>query len=48
MKIRWPGQFAAALLALASLSVPTLAWSQNVKITPLGSHTGELCASTGR
>ena len=36
-----------ALVALASLAAATacsLAWSQNVKITPLGSHTGELCA----
>jgi L-ascorbate metabolism protein UlaG (beta-lactamase superfamily) len=32
----------AALLALAS--TPALALSQNVKITPLGSHAGELCS----
>jgi len=31
------------LLALAVAAAPALA--QNVKITPLGSHTGELCAS---
>jgi L-ascorbate metabolism protein UlaG (beta-lactamase superfamily) len=35
--------FAAAALALAFASVPAIA--QNVKITPLGSHEGELCAS---
>jgi L-ascorbate metabolism protein UlaG (beta-lactamase superfamily) len=32
-----------ALLACVGLAAPTLAWPQNVKITPLGSHTGELC-----
>ena len=32
------------LLACLAASGSTLAWSQNVKITPLGSHTGELCS----
>jgi L-ascorbate metabolism protein UlaG (beta-lactamase superfamily) len=30
-------------VAAAALIVASLAWAQNVKITPLGSHTGELC-----
>jgi L-ascorbate metabolism protein UlaG (beta-lactamase superfamily) len=38
-----PVYAAAALLALAWGS--TAAWAQNVKITPLGSHAGELCRS---
>jgi len=32
------------LLVCTAAFAPTQAWSQNVKITPLGSHTGELCA----
>ena len=32
-----------AALALALAAFPTLA--QNVKITPIGSHPGELCAN---
>lgn len=34
---------AVAILALSLAAVPALA--QNVKITPIGSHSGELCAS---
>ena len=34
---------AAALTTLALASLPALA--QNVKITPIGSHPGELCAN---
>ena len=34
--------FSYALAMLVALSAP-LAAAQNVKITPLGSHTGELC-----
>jgi L-ascorbate metabolism protein UlaG (beta-lactamase superfamily) len=30
-------------VAAAALAVAPPAWAQNVKITPLGSHTGELC-----
>ena len=33
-----------ALLACVVASAQAPAWSQNVKITPLGSHTGELCS----
>ena len=36
---RWLVPAAAAV----ALIVAPLAWAQNVKITPLGSHTGELC-----
>jgi hypothetical protein len=35
--------YAVAALALAVATAPAVA--QNVKITPLGSHEGELCAS---
>src|SRR6266436_5472582 len=31
------------LLAATATTVSPIAWTQNVKITPLGSHTGELC-----
>jgi L-ascorbate metabolism protein UlaG (beta-lactamase superfamily) len=31
------------LLVTAALATSPLAWTQNVKVTPLGSHTGELC-----
>jgi L-ascorbate metabolism protein UlaG (beta-lactamase superfamily) len=38
-----PGQvLSAALLALTAAC--SASWAQNVKITPLGSHAGELCA----
>ncbi len=37
-------RFTHALLGCLVVLLPALAWSQNVKITPLGSHTGELCA----
>jgi L-ascorbate metabolism protein UlaG (beta-lactamase superfamily) len=33
-----------SLLVCIATSAPTLAWPQNVKITSLGSHTGELCS----
>jgi len=33
-----------SLACIASSAACSVAWSQNVKITPLGSHTGELCA----
>jgi L-ascorbate metabolism protein UlaG (beta-lactamase superfamily) len=38
------GRLFLALLASAIAAAPNLARAQNVKITPLGSHTGELCA----
>jgi L-ascorbate metabolism protein UlaG (beta-lactamase superfamily) len=38
-RIRW----FAPLVAAAAIALTTPAWAQNVKITPLGSHTGELC-----
>ena len=44
MKNRIFVQWLGVLLASLAASAPTLVWSQNVKITPLGSHTGELCA----
>ena len=43
MSLRITGPFAAALLSLTFASLPAVA--QNVKITPLGSHPGELCAN---
>src|SRR5262245_23061808 len=36
--------FSAHAIALAALLVASAAWAQNVKVTPLGSHAGELCA----
>lgn len=36
---RWLFAVFGTLLAFGS----SVAWSQNVKVTPLGSHTGELC-----
>ena len=44
MNTKWVDRLFLALLTCLAASVPTLTWSQNVKITPLGSHTGELCA----
>ncbi len=35
--------FAMAALATALISVSPTSWAQNVKVTPLGSHAGELC-----
>jgi L-ascorbate metabolism protein UlaG (beta-lactamase superfamily) len=35
--------FALAALATVLMSVSAASWAQNVKITPLGSHAGELC-----
>jgi hypothetical protein len=32
------------ILLLALTAVCSVAWAQNVKVTPLGSHAGELCA----
>src|SRR5438477_7461784 len=36
--------FPAHAIFLAALLASSTAWAQNVKITPLGSHAGELCA----
>jgi len=36
--------FSACAIALAVLTGTSGAWAQNVKVTPLGSHVGELCA----
>jgi len=36
--------FSAPAIFLAALLVASAAWAQNVKVTPLGSHAGELCA----
>lgn len=36
---------AAAAVALAGCCLAQPAWAQNVKITPVGSHPGELCAN---
>ncbi len=44
MKSIFLPSWAPALIACATISLSLPAWSQNVKITPLGSHTGELCA----
>jgi L-ascorbate metabolism protein UlaG (beta-lactamase superfamily) len=41
--MRMVDQLLVAMLACLASSGSTLSWSQNVKITPLGSHTGELC-----
>src|SRR5437763_532371 len=35
--------FPAHAIFLAALLASSTAWAQNVKITPLGSHAGELC-----
>ena len=35
--------FGMGLLALALSAAGGAAWAQNVKITPLGTHPGELC-----
>ena len=35
--------FALSALATVLMSVSAASWAQNVKITPLGSHAGELC-----
>ncbi len=34
----------AVAISLAVLAVGPAAWAQNVKVTPLGSHAGELCS----
>ena len=34
----------ARVMFLAVLTAVSSAWAQNVKVTPLGSHAGELCA----
>ena len=36
--------FLARAMFLAVLAAASAAWAQNVKVTPLGSHAGELCA----
>src|SRR5262244_794018 len=36
--------FAARVIFLAVAAAASAAWAQNVKVTPLGSHAGELCA----
>ena len=36
-------KFALGLLSLSLCLASASAWAQNVKITPLGTHTGELC-----
>src|SRR5437762_7141828 len=35
--------FTASAIFLAVVAAASAAWSQNVKVTPLGSHAGELC-----
>ena len=36
--------FAARAIFLTVVAAASVAWAQNVKVTPLGSHAGELCA----
>ena len=36
--------FAARAIFLTVVAAASAAWAQNVKVTPLGSHAGELCA----
>jgi hypothetical protein len=31
-------------IGVLAMAVCTVPWAQNVKVNPLGSHTGELCA----
>ncbi len=40
-----PVRFAPTLFAFVLLFAASLAWAQTVKITPLGSHAGEFCAT---
>src|SRR5258705_13969948 len=43
MNGRCRNRWLLALLATAAIAASPLAWTQNVKVTALGSHTGELC-----